>query len=162
MKALLTARFDKIGESLWFSLNVGLVHHFFYCQHGSQASKECFKQVEKIFWWPYKEIVTAVLGKVQDVVEAIEKKSIWRGETVWKKLPQCGIFHGLSIIFTTWWDFQLKGARIHISRNPKTSQNTWRKGGFFFRKTRRWEKVFSKEDLKEPSRLPGGKSRSFS
>ena len=180
MKALLTARFDKIGESLWFSLNVGLVHHFFYCQHGSQASKECFKQVEKIFWWPYKEIVTAVLGKVQDVVEAIEKKSIWRGETVWKKLPQCGIFHGLSIIFTTWWDFQLKGARIHISRNPKTSQNTWRKGGFFFRKTRRWRKfflrktwrnhldypevkadLFLKGTLRETPRLPEGECKSY-
>ena len=41
-----------------------------------------------------KEIATVVLAKVQDVVKAIEKKSIQRGEIVWKKLPQCDVFHG--------------------------------------------------------------------
>ena len=49
-----------------------------------------------------KEIATMVLAKVQDVVKAIEKKSIRRGEIVWKKLPQCDVFHGFSINFTTW------------------------------------------------------------
>ena len=139
---------NKTGDSSWFSLNIGLVRHFFFGQRGGQASKECFEQAERIFWWPHKEIAIVVLAKVQDAVEAIEKKSSWRGETMPKKLPQCGIFHGLSITFTTWWDFQLKHVRIHISRNPKTSQDTWRKGGlclerpegermFFLRKTRR-------------------------
>ena len=89
-----------------------------------------------------------VLDEVQDTVKAIEKKSIWKGEIVQKKLPYCGIFRGYLITFTTWWDFQLKGVGIHILRNPKTSQDTWRKGGlcserpegermFFLRKTRR-------------------------
>ena len=41
----------------------------------------------KIFWWPCEEISIVVLAKVQDAIEAIEKKSIRKGETMWKKLP---------------------------------------------------------------------------
>ena len=43
-----------------------------------------------------------VLDEVQDTVKAIEKKSIWKGEIVQKKLPYCGIFRGYLITFTTW------------------------------------------------------------
>ena len=89
-----------------------------------------------------------VLAKVQDVVEAIEKKSIWRGETMLKKLPQC-VFQCLSITFTTWLDFQLKGMRIHISRNPKTSQDTWRKGGLCSERPKGERTFFPEEDPKE-------------
>ena len=46
--------------------------------------------------------MTVVLTKVQDAVEVIKKKSIQKGETVRKKLPQCGVFHGLSITFIAW------------------------------------------------------------
>jgi len=42
------------------------------------------------------------LAKAEDAVETIVQKSIRRGETVQKKLPKFGIFHGLSITFTTW------------------------------------------------------------
>ena len=41
----------------------------------------------KTFWWPCKEITIVVLAKAQDVVEAIEKKFIQKGEIVWKRLP---------------------------------------------------------------------------
>ena len=120
---------------------------FYYCQCGSQASKECFEQAKRSSDGLAKNLLLWSLLKFKMLLRLFEKKSIRRGETVRNNLPQCGVFHGLSVIFTTWWDFQLKGVRIYISRYPKTSQNTWRKR-IFFRKTRRWEKVFSEEDPK--------------
>jgi len=86
MNASLMARSNKTGDSSQFSLNVVLVHLLLLLMQKS-GFQGMLQASYKIFWWPCKEIVTVVLAKIQDVVKAIEKKSIQMGKTVHKSCP---------------------------------------------------------------------------
>ena len=90
------------------------------------------------------------------------KKSPFEGERPWEKSYPSVAFSMVSrslsqlgeiFNWRVWW-FTYQDTQRHCKILGEREE--------FSRKTRRWEKVFSKEDLKEPPRLPEGKRRSFS
>ena len=90
------ARSNKIGDSSHLSLNEDLVYLFSIINLEIKLQINASSRLQDhlmILRWGY--------AKAQDVVETTNQTSIKGVETVQKKLPQCGIFHGLSINFTT-------------------------------------------------------------
>ena len=63
--------------------------------------------------------MTAVLAKVQDAVEAIEKKSIRKGETVRKKLPLVWRFPWSLDHFYNLMRFSTEGCEDSHTKKPK-------------------------------------------
>ena len=134
------ARSNKNGESSWFSLNVGLVRHF-YCQRKSHASKECFKQAKRSSDSLAKKLRLWSLLKFRMLLRLL-KRSPFRRERPCKKIcPNIAFsmvsrsLSQLSEIFD-WrvWGFTYQETQRHLRILGEMED--------FFRKTRRWEKVF--------------------
>ena len=134
------AKSDKTGFSSWFSLNVGLVHHFFYCQCESWASKECFKQVTRPFDDLAKKLRLWCLLKLKMLLRLL-KRSSFRGERSCEKGCPSVAFFMVAWSLSQLGEIFIEGCEDSHIKKPKIISGYLEKERILFRKTQRWKNV---------------------